>query len=114
MELFEKIKKFESLHIVFWLIKDSCWMLEWRWMGILMVIPTITIAIIIVYISRKTIDVFLNLAILFWISANSLWMYCEFFNFGENKMVSSIPFGLGFLFVGLYYYKLFINKKNIS
>ena len=85
MELFEKIKKFESLHIVFWLIKDSCWMLEWRWMGILMVIPTITIAIIIVYISRKTIDVFLNLAILFWISANSFWMYCEFFNFGENK-----------------------------
>ena len=114
MELFEKIKKFESLHIVFWLIKDSCWMLELRWLGILMVIPTLIIAGIIVYISRKSYDIYINLAILFWISANSFWRYYEFFNFGENKMLSSIPFGLGFLFVGIYYFKLFANRAKVS
>lgn len=114
MKLFEKIKKFESLHIVFWLIKDSCWMFEFKWLGILMVIPTLIIAGIIVYISRKTNDIYLNFSILFWILANSFWMYCEFFNYGENKMFSSIPFALGFLFVGVYYYKQFINIKKLS
>jgi hypothetical protein len=112
MEVFEKIKKFESLHIVFWLIKDSCWMLEWRWLGILMVIPTITIAIIIVYISRKTLDVFLNLAILFWISANSFWMFVEFFTQGEYKLWAIVPFALGFVFTGLYYFKFLKSKQS--
>jgi hypothetical protein len=111
MELFEKIKKFENLHIVFWLIKDSCWMLECRLMGVLMVIPTVSIAMIIVYMSRKTSDVYLNLAILFWISANSFWMYTEFFTTGELKLWATLPFALGFVFTGLYYYK-FLKLKQ--
>ena len=112
MELLEKIKKYESLHIVFWLIKDSCWMLELRWVGIIMVIPTLIIAIIIAYITRKTVDVHLNLAILFWICANSFWMYVEFFTSGELKYWASIPFSLGFIFVGIYYYRTLISKAS--
>jgi len=119
MELWERIKKYESLHIVFWLIKDSCWMLELKWLGIIMVIPTLIIAAIIVYITLKTTDVFLNLAILFWICANSFWMYIEFFTTGERKLWASIPFSLGFIFVAIYYYKTLIsntspNKKRNS
>lgn len=75
----ESIRKHENLHIVFWLIKDSCWMLELRWLGILMIIPTLTIALLIVFITRKTVDLYINLGILFWICANSMWMYVEFF-----------------------------------
>ena len=112
MELWEKIKKYESLHIVFWLIKDSCWMLEFKWLGILMVIPTLFIAGIIVYITRKTVDVFLNLAILFWISANCFWMFVEFFTSGGLKMLATFPFALGFIFVGIYYYKTLISKTS--
>ena len=112
MELLEKIKKYENLHIVFWLIKDSCWMLELKWFGIIMVIPTLIIAVIIAYITRKTIDVHLNLAILFWICANSFWMFCEFFTSGELKYLASIPFILGFIFVGTYYYKTLISKTS--
>jgi ABC-type Mn2+/Zn2+ transport system permease subunit len=111
MELWEKIKKYESLHIVFWLIKDSCWMLQFKWLGILMVIPTLIIAGIIVFITRKSHDVYINLAILFWICANSFWMYIEFFTTGELKLWASIPFSLGFIFVGLYYYKTWSNKS---
>ena len=112
MELWEKIKKFESLHIVFWLIKDSCWMLQFKWLGILMIIPTLAISVIIIYISRKMTDMFINLAILFWICANSFWMYIEFFTSGELKLWASIPFGLGFIFVGIYYYKTLISKSS--
>lgn len=114
MELWEKIKKYESLHIVFWLIKDSCWMLEFKWLGILMVIPTLSIAGLIVFITRKTADIFLNLAIFFWICANSFWMFIEFFNNGAYKLVASIPFGLGFIFVGIFYYQLLFNKQESS
>ena len=91
MELWEKIKKFESLHIVFWLIKDSCWMLQFKWLGIMMVIPTVSIAAIIVYIARKTVDIYINLAILFWICANSFWMYIEFFTSGQLKLRNGSP-----------------------
>jgi hypothetical protein len=89
-------------------------MLEFKWLGILMVIPTLSIAGIIVYITRKTVDVFLNLAILFWISANSFWMFIEFFSTGELKYWASIPFSLGFIFVGIYYYKTLVNKLKTS
>lgn len=109
-----KDKKYESLHIVFWLIKDSCWMFEAKLLGVLMIIPTLSIAAYIIYITRKTTDLFLNLAILFWICANSFWMYSEFFNNGEYKLLASIPFGLGFIFVGIFYYQLLFNKQESS
>ena len=114
MELFEKIKKYENLHIVFWLIKDSCWMLQFKWLGIIMVIPTLTIAAFIVFISRKSHDVFINLAVLSWICANSFWMYVEFFTSGELKYWASIPFSLGFIFVGIYYYKTLISNTSAN
>ncbi|HRG01525.1 MAG TPA: hypothetical protein PKZ75_10435 [Bacteroidia bacterium] len=87
-------------------------MLEFKWLGILMVIPTLSIAGVIVYITRQTVDIFLNLAILFWICANSFWMYIEFFTTGEHKLWASIPFTLGFIFVGIYYYKILISKVS--
>jgi len=114
MELEKRIKKHENLHIVFWLIKDSCWMLQLKWLGIVMVIPTLFIAILIVYASRKIVDVYLNLAILFWICANSFWMYIEFFTNGEFKLLAALPFALGLLFVGVYYYKTLFNKVSHS
>ncbi len=85
-------------------------MLQFKWMGILMVIPTVIIAGIIVIITRKTTDIFINLAILSWICANSFWMYVEFFTTGELKLWASIPFALGFVFVIIYYYKTLISK----
>lgn len=111
MDISENIKKHENLHIVFWLMKDSCWMLELRWLGIAMIIPTLTIALIIVYVTRKTVDLYVNLAILFWISANSLWMYVEFFTSGKYKLLASFPFILGFIFVGIFYYKTLFGKR---
>ncbi len=107
-----KLKSYENLHVIFWLIKDSCWMLQFKWMGIIMVIPTIIIAAVIAFISRKTTDVYINLSILCWICANSFWMYVEFFTTGELKLWASIPFSLGFVFVGIYYYKAFVSRPT--
>jgi hypothetical protein len=54
-----------------------------------------------------------NLAVAFWISANSLWMIAEFFHFDEmtvwkeftGKHLAIIPFVTGILIL-LYYYAI--------
>lgn len=99
------LRKWENMHIPLWLIKDTCWMLEWRWLGVVMVVPTVTMAIYILIKSVKMVEFYINLAICFWITANSFWMCAEFFDFIEYKMLAGIPFGLGMLSVAIYYYK---------
>jgi hypothetical protein len=103
MDVFEKVRKFENLHIVFWLLKDTCWMLELKLMGALMIIPTLALCVYIIYKTRQTREVFINTAILFWICANSFWMLMEFFVKAEYKFYATIPFALGFIFVAWFY-----------
>lgn len=102
-----KIRKVENLHIVFWLIKDSCWMFELKWLGVMMVLPTLVIALFIINQTKKSKEIYINLAILFWIMANSFWMFTEFFDYKEYKLYAAYPFALGFIFVGLYFFKLY-------
>ncbi|MDP1802842.1 MAG: hypothetical protein Q8L81_15885 [Bacteroidota bacterium] len=110
MELLDKIRKYESMHIVFWLIKDSCWMLELKWLGAIMMVPTLGIAIYIIYKTIGTLDLYINTAILFWITANSFWMMMEFFNDNEYRYFATIPFAIGFIFVGIFYWKTLTKK----
>lgn len=107
-----RYRKMENLHIVFWLIKDLSWCMVWRPLGLLMIIPTITIAVIICWQSRKYVsETAHNLAIVFWISANSYWMISEFFNFETIHLVgiytyknlAVIPFGIGIFILAWYY-----------
>jgi hypothetical protein len=113
MDLLDKIRKYESMHIVFWLIKDSCWMLELKWLGAIMIVPTVFLAVYLVLKTLKTRDFYINTAIFFWISANSFWMLMEFFNDNQYKNFASIPFGLGFIFVALFYFSG-DSKKRIE
>jgi len=114
MELIDKIRKYESLHIVFWLIKDTCWMLETRWLGALMIAPTLAVAVYIIVKTWRMPDVYINLAIFFWITANSYWMCVEFFFKSHNKDYAAIPFALGFVFVGIYYFGVYRRKLSAS
>ena len=105
-------RKMENQHILFWLIKDISWCMIWKTLGIIMVVPTLSIALLITWRTR-TIKAELahNLAIVFWITANSYWMMSEFFGFDtvpvghltDGKHLAIIPFGIG-LFILLYYY----------
>ena len=107
-----RYRKMENLHIVFWLFKDISWCMIWRPLAILMIIPTLAISIIIAYRTRQYMsEVCHNLAITFWISANSYWMISEFFHFDQliiwreftGKHIALIPFLIGVLIL-LYYY----------
>lgn len=103
MDFLEKIRRFESMHIVFWLIKDTCWMMEFKVLGALMIVPTVFLAVYLAWKTFRTRDFYINMAIFFWISANSYWMIVEFFNNNEHRHLAAIPFALGFVFVGLFY-----------
>ena len=113
MKVSEQLRRNENLHIVFWLIKDSCWMLELRWPGSLMVLPALVMAVRICILTRHSRELLINMAILCWITANSYWMLVEFFASGAHKNMAGIPFALGFIFVGLYYSKGF-KKPDIG
>ena len=110
MDLFEKIRRYESMHIVFWLVKDSCWMMEFKSLGAVMIIPTVFLALYLAVKTFKTRDFYINMAILCWISANSYWMIVEFFFENQHKNLAAIPFALGFIFVVLFY--IAIGKRK--
>jgi hypothetical protein len=104
-------RRMENMHIIFWLLKDISWCLFWKPIGIAMIFPTLIIAIVISYRTRKIkSELSHNLAVVFWISANSYWMISEFLGFDEKlilgyegKYGAVIPFVIGMLIL-LYYY----------
>jgi len=107
-----RYRKMENMHIIFWLLKDVSWCLTWKVLGIAMIVPTLLISIVIAWRTRELkSELAHNLAVTFWIGANSLWMLSEFFAFDEmhiwrgfeGKHLALIPFGIGVLIL-LYYY----------
>jgi len=114
-----RYRRMENMHIVFWLIKDISWCMIWKTLGIAMVIPTLTIALVIAWRTREIkSELAHNLAVAFWISANSYWMVSEFYGFDETRIVgpyegkhlAMIPFMIGVLILAWYY--LIQRKKE--
>ncbi|MBD0332291.1 MAG: hypothetical protein ICV66_06515 [Chitinophagaceae bacterium] len=102
----------ENMHIVFWLLKDISWCLIWKVLGIAMIFPTLIISIIIAWRTRNIkSELAHNLAVTFWITANSVWMITEFFGFDEmhvwqglqGKHFALIPFLTGICILAYYY-----------
>ena len=107
-----QFRRMENLHIFFWLFKDLSWCMVWKPLGIAMIFPTLIIAIIISVRTRHLVsELCHNIAIVFWIAANSYWMIAEFFEIDEwplaggftYKHLAVIPFLVGIV-VMLYYY----------
>jgi hypothetical protein len=110
----DEIKSKENLHIIFWLIKDFCWALELKPLGMLMIIPTVSLAFYIAIKTRKHLSDFIhNLAVCCWICANATWMLGEFFDF-ELRKPAAFLFAGGVLIILTFHIREFINKKGLS
>ncbi len=97
-------RRLENLHILLWLIKDYCWISNFKILGLIMIVPTVSVAICITYKNRSLVaELWHNLAIVCWISANSLWMIGEFYFKDTTRPFAMVFFYLGFLAVGYYY-----------
>jgi hypothetical protein len=98
-------RKFENFHIVLWLIKDFCWIADQKIAGLIMIFPTIFMAIYITYMSRTyPTDFAHNLAVVFWIMANSVWMFGEFFMKDTTRPYAIVFFVLGIITVAYHYF----------
>jgi hypothetical protein len=116
-----RLRRLENLHILFWLLKDMSWCLNYKIAAVCMIIPTLAVAIYICHRNRHIItEWYHNLAVIFWISANSTWMIFEFIGRDEamifgglnGREMALIPFGIG-LVILLYYY-LSVRTRNRS
>lgn len=101
-----KFRIAENMHIVFWLVKDMSWALKFRMLGVAMFIPTLLLALLITWQTRKIrSELYHNLAVTCWIIANGFWMICEFYweELDYLRYFTAIPFSIGLLFVAYYY-----------
>ncbi|HRP33500.1 MAG TPA: hypothetical protein PKV73_16505 [Agriterribacter sp.] len=111
-----RFRRKENLHILLWLLKDTCWALDFHLMGMFMIIPTLSVAISITWQTRKLrSELIHNLAVVLWITANCLWMTGEFYGWDEgtwgSRHLALIPFGIG-LSILAYYYIFLGHKKS--
>jgi|SRR5215831_17098110 len=114
-----RYRRMENMHIVFWLFKDISWCMIWKELGIAMIFPTLIVSIVIAWRTRSVkSELAHNLAITFWITANSYWMISEFFGFDSTQLFNSysgkhlalIPFLIGIAILAYYY--LFQRKEE--
>jgi hypothetical protein len=107
-----KYRRMENMHILFWLVKDISWCLIWKVLGMAMIFPTLIVAILISWRTRNVAsELAHNLAVIFWITANSYWMISEFFGFDDlhiwgpfdGKHLALIPFLTGLVILIHFY-----------
>jgi hypothetical protein len=97
-------QKIDNLHIVLWLIKDMCWVSDFKFVGVMMIIPTILVAIWIAWINRSDkSDLAHNLAVCCWICANSVWMLGEFYYKDTTRPFAKVFFATGLVIIAAHY-----------
>ncbi len=108
--LFEKFRKFENAHIFLWLVKDMCWVTISRAVGVAMILPILMLSLYITWIYRKkTSELIHNIAVCFWICANSIWMIGEFYYNDGLRPYAIVFFALGLLVITPYYAFIFVR-----
>lgn len=102
--MFMNLRTSENFHIVLWLLKDLCWVMDLHLAGVIMVVPTVAMAVYITWQCRHDIGELLHSAsVVLWILANSTWMLGEFFMNDGTRPVAAAFFILGLLTVSWYY-----------
>ncbi len=109
--MFRSLRASENFHIVLWLLKDLCWVMDLKLAGVIMVVPTVAMAVHIAWRSRADIGELLHsVAVVFWILANGTWMIGEFFLADGTRPLAATFFIAGLLSV-LWYYAVELPRK---
>lgn len=112
-EEIQKIRQQENLHILLWLIKDTCWVTGFKIGGIILILPTLIVAIAITWRCRHLrAELFHNTAVCFWISANITWMIGEFYFDDTTRPAAIVFFVLGLITIAYYHISNLIFKRQ--
>ncbi|MFN5886138.1 MAG: hypothetical protein ACK445_12430 [Bacteroidota bacterium] len=109
----KNIRQYENLHIILWLLKDACWLMKFKEGAVLMVLPTILVALYLAWKTRNNKKHFLpNIAVCLWICANATWMLGEFFLF-RFETPALLFFTAGVLvIISFFFYRLYRKAKR--
>jgi hypothetical protein len=108
----EAYRWIENGHILIWLLKDTCWALEYKTLAVIMIVPAIAVAFYILWRSRGMKSEFYHsLAVCFWIIANSVWMLGEFNDIEARPLAASL-FICGLLVLGIYYIPTWMDRLS--
>ena len=108
-----RIRATENAHILLWLIKDTCWVLDLRLLGVCMIVPTILVALYLTARTRSIREEFIhNLAVVFWLCANSVWMIGEFYYDDHTRPFALVFFALGLLTLAVHYVPLWLTGSK--
>lgn len=106
-------RKIENLHILLWLLKDLCWVADWKIMGTVMILPTIGVAFWLTWKMRSNYaELMHNLAVIFWIFANATWMLGEFYWNDGTRLYAMSFFIIGLVFLAIFYFPLIVKKRD--
>lgn len=112
VEISPSYRWIENGHIFLWLIKDTCWAMVWKPGGIIMIFPTLAVALFIFWKSRRIrAEAYHNIAVCLWILANSVWMVGEFYE-KETRHFAVGLFLTGLVILLVYY--LFFFAKDVK
>lgn len=107
------LRRIENLHILFWLIKDLCWISDLKIPGLLMILPTAGIALWMTIRFRSKWSEFAhNFAITCWIIANSIWMIGEFYFDDGIRPLARWFFLAGLIMLCFYYGGLLFRRSG--
>ncbi|MBK6830882.1 MAG: hypothetical protein IPG92_09200 [Flavobacteriales bacterium] len=113
--MMRSLRASENFHILLWLLKDLCWVMDLRIMGMIMIVPTLAMAVWIAWRSRTDRGEFLHcLAVVFWIAANGTWMIGEFFYNDGTRPIAIGFFAAGLLTIVPYYLVKLVIKETVT
>ena len=112
----------EYLHFPLWIIKDAAWFaalhveaykVQFQYVSLAFALPTISITLYLIAVSRSKFLCLENTLIAFWLMANTFWMVSELFEYPVSLWAACF-FVLGILTVPFYTRMLFRKKEVLS
>jgi hypothetical protein len=108
-------RKIENLHVALWLLKDVSWCSDWKFLGLLMVVPTLLVSLKICWDTRHQLaEVVHNVAVSLWICANTTWMIGEFYYEDGTRHIARGFFYAGMALLVSYYAWASTRKTTTS
>lgn len=112
VRMIKNVRQLENAHIFFWLIKDICWMMQYKTAGMIVAVPTFSMALYLTLATFRYKEHFYpNLAVLCWISANIVWMTGEFFFFNFAPAALFL-FVSGVIVISYYFLRFYKQPKT--
>jgi len=106
-------RRIENLHVALWLMKDVSWVSDWKILGLIMVIPTLFVALKICWDTRDRLpDLIHNIAVSLWICANTTWMVGEFFYDDTTRPLARLFFFAGMALLSGYYLWAWTTRRE--